>query len=161
MSLQKKSAKQTIGVSACLMGEPVRYDGGHKLDTYITETLAKAFEIVSFCPEVDAGLGVPRNPIKLCQKNGKIRAIQQAQKEVDMTMRLESMAKNFLDVNKNLCGLIVKSGSPSCALNSAIILGPDADKKGAGIFTKTVMSLRPDIPITEVAQQHLRGGRRG
>ena len=85
--------KIKLGISSCLLGEKVRYDGGHKLDRFLTDTLGKYVEYVPVCPEVECGLGVPRKSMRLEGNPDSPRLIVTSTRE-DMTERMESFARN-------------------------------------------------------------------
>ena len=106
-----------IGVSACLLGQPVRFDGSHKHDRYITGTLGEYFEFVPVCPEVEAGFPVPRETFRLVGDPQHPRLVT-TRSQVDHTDRMVAWAeKRVRELEKeNLCGFIFKSDSPSSGL---------------------------------------------
>lgn len=139
-----------VGISQCLLGEHVRYDGGHKRDTYINGTLAKYFEFVPVCPEVAIGLGVPRPPIRLIRSHHEIRAVGVQDDTLDVTEALhrygEKQAKN-LDY---LCGYIFKRASPSCGLHRVkVYTQRGMTATGQGIYTQAFITAQPLIPCEE------------
>jgi uncharacterized protein YbbK (DUF523 family) len=107
--------KIKIGISACLLGENVRYDGGHKLDRFLTDTLGKYVEYVPVCPEVECGLGVPRKHMHLEGNPDSPRLIITETRQ-DETKRMVSwMQKRLVQLEQeNIHGFIFKSNSPSC-----------------------------------------------
>lgn len=141
-----------VGISSCLLGETVRFDGGHKLHSYIEQTLGQYFEFRPFCPEVAIGLGVPRKPIRLVQSatDDSIRCVGTTEPEKDFTDALRNIAHEQLPGQRELCGYILKKGSPSCGMERVKVYGarmPRAD--GAGIYAATMMANLPDLPVEE------------
>ena len=115
------SAKATtpirVGISACLLGQEVRFDGGHKRDRYITDTLGKFFEWVPVCPEVEMGLGIPRETLRLVGESEEPRLVF-FKTGGDITDGMKAWAKARLDAlaKLDLLGYILKSDSPSCGM---------------------------------------------
>src|SRR3569623_83248 len=108
--------KVRVGISACLLGERVRYDGNHKHDAYITGTLAKVFEFVAVCPEVAFGRGVLRPPIRLVGEAAEPRAVGVADPELDVTAALSAYGRRMAVKLDDISGYIIKAKSPSCGL---------------------------------------------
>ncbi|RUO79249.1 DUF523 domain-containing protein [Pseudidiomarina taiwanensis] len=145
--LQKRTLK--IGVSACLMGMPVRYDGTAKTSADCQQ-LADSFEVITFCPEVGAGMGVPRPTIYL---TGEIAAYQARlhHNNQDVTLALEHYSQSRRNELAQLSGCILKSRSPSCGVNSAPLVN-DGQATGElvdGIFTQVIRAEFPDMPILD------------
>lgn len=150
--------KILIGISSCLLGEKVRYNGEHKKDPYITETLSNFFEWYPVCPEVGSGLSIPREPMRLeQQKDGSIRLVTINTKR-DYTDLLtnfsEQKAKSL--TNENICGFIFKGRSPSSAIYDAKIYNEKGVviKKGAGIFGATFVKNFPLVPVIDDGRLH-------
>ena len=141
-----------ILVSACLLGENVRYDGGHKRDLFLLETLGPLVEWVRVCPEVDCGLPVPREAMRLVGDPSSPRLVTSRTGE-DMTGRMEGWAKARLDelARLDLCGYICKKDSPSSGMGRVKVYGGDGTpaRSGAGIFTRMFMERFPLIPVEE------------
>ncbi len=142
-----------IGVSTCLLGENVRYDGGHQRDAYILNTLGKYLDFVSVCPEVECGLPVPREAMRLVGDVDNPRLVTQ-KTGVDHTSRMKEWAVLKLDklAGMNLCGFIFKGGSPSSGMERVKVYpkeGGMAVKKGVGIFAKAFKERFPLIPTEE------------
>ena len=115
--LEKKSKKTiTIGISSCLLGEKVRFDSGHKHQSYITETLGHHFEFRSFCPEIEIGLGIPRETLRLVMQDGETRCIGNKTAYLDVTKQLSDIAIAQKHWHEELCGYILKKDSPSCGM---------------------------------------------
>jgi uncharacterized protein YbgA (DUF1722 family)/uncharacterized protein YbbK (DUF523 family) len=141
-----------IGISSCLLGQEVRFDGGHKHDGYLTGTLGQYFEWFPVCPEVEVGLGTPRETIRLVHLGEGPRTVT-AKTNVDLTDRMRRFAKQRVaSLNKeNLSGYIFKKGSPSCGMERVKIYqlkGP-AKRVGTGIFAAEFIKRCPNLPIEE------------
>jgi len=142
--------KIPIGISSCLLGQEVRFDGGHKHDSYITGTLGQYFEFHPFCPEVAIGLGVPRPTLHLENIDGKVRCVGVKDPERDVTERLRDYADQLKDRYAGLCGYILKKGSPSCGMERVkVYTGALPRPEGVGIFAEAMMRLNPLLPVEE------------
>jgi uncharacterized protein YbgA (DUF1722 family)/uncharacterized protein YbbK (DUF523 family) len=144
--------KIRIGVSRCLLGEKVRYDGGHKLDHYITETLTPYFDFVGVCPEVECGLSVPREAMHLTG-NPENPSLVTIKNKVDHTDRMLTWANQRITEleDENLSGFIFKSRSPSSGMQGVKIYGDSAMvvNKGAGLFARAFMNHFPLLPVED------------
>ncbi len=140
-----------VGVSSCLLGETVRYDGGHKHDRYVTGTLGRYFEYVAWCPEALAGLGVPRPPVRLSGDPGAPRAVRVADASVDVTESLLAVAREAAPRMEALRGYIFKRGSPSCGMARVKVHGAPgkSPRMGQGVFARAVMQAHPLLPCEE------------
>jgi len=141
-----------VGVSSCLLGERVRYDGCHKLDELVAGTLSRWFELVPVCPEVAIGLGVPREPIQLVAETGEQpKAIGVHTPTLDATAALQRYARSVAPELSGLCGYIFKSGSPSCGIRSVVIHSSAGSPaaEGSGIFARVLMQRFPSLPVEE------------
>lgn len=151
--------EQTIrlGISACLLGEKVRYDGGHKQDRFLTDTLGQYVTYVPVCPEVECGLGVPRETMRLV---GDVEAprLVTTKSGIDHTARMTSWAaQRVRDLEKeNLCGFIFKSDSPSSGMERVKVYGKSGMpvKKGVGLFARAFMTHFPFLPTEEEGRLH-------
>lgn len=142
--------KIPIGISSCLLGENVRYDGGHRLDAYITGTLGKYFEFHPFCPEVGIGLGVPRPTLHLVKIDDAIHCVGIKNPDWDVTEALRNYAEQQKHLHADLCGYILKKSSPSCGMVRVKVYTnnqPHAD--GVGIYAEEMMRLNPLLPVEE------------
>jgi len=144
--------KIRIGVSACLLGQNVRYDGGHQRDRYITDTLGRWFEWVPVCPEVEYGLPIPREAMRLVG-NPETPRLVTIRTRIDHTDGMLSWADKRLEALavEDLCGFIFKSRSPSSGM-AAVKVYPEtgmAVKKGVGIFAGAFMRRFPLLPVEE------------
>lgn len=142
--------KIPIGISSCLLGEEVRFNGAHKRDSYINGTLSRYFEFHPFCPEVEIGLGVPREPIHLIQKDGKIRCVGLTDPERDVTQQLRDHADRQKHLHAALCGYILKKDSPSCGMQRVKVYHKNIpERKGAGVYAGRMMQNNPILPVEE------------
>ncbi len=144
-------ARIPVGVSSCLLGQAVRYDGGHKHDRYLTGVLGRYFEYVAWCPEALAGLGVPRPPIRLAGDPGAPRAVRVADASVDVTDALLAAARRATPEMGALRGYVFKRGSPSCGMERVKVYGTPgkSPRMGRGLFARAVMQAYPLLPCEE------------
>jgi uncharacterized protein YbgA (DUF1722 family)/uncharacterized protein YbbK (DUF523 family) len=149
--------KVKIGVSTCLLGENVRYDAGHKLDRYITDTLGQYFEWVSVCPEVEYGLPVPREPMRLVGDPDSPHLVT-IRTGVDYTASMLKWAeKKLKELEKeDLCGFIFKSKSPSSGIGGVKVYTSSGmpSQRGVGIFGGAFMQHFPLIPVIDDGRLH-------
>lgn len=142
-----------LGVSACLLGRAVRYDGSHKLDRWITEELGRFARFVPVCPEVEAGLGVPREPMRLTGDPAAPRLVT-IHTGRDLTDRLQRWAEARIRelAEAQVRGFIFKSRSPSSGLARVQVspLGGGAPvPAGIGIFARVFVERFPLLPVTD------------
>jgi uncharacterized protein YbgA (DUF1722 family)/uncharacterized protein YbbK (DUF523 family) len=143
--------KITIGVSSCLLGEKVRYDGSHKHDGYVAGTLGAYFSYVSVCPEVECGMPTPREAIRLEGDPASPRLVTRMTRR-DVTGQMLSYREARLEKlkNDNLCGYILKKDSPSCGLwRVKVYQGQGVVKSGSGMFAAGLMRRFPLLPAEE------------
>lgn len=148
-----------IGISSCLLGQAVRYDGGHKHNSYITESLGQFFEFVPFCPEVAIGLGVPRPPIRLVADNEAVRARGVKDASLDVTDKLAAYAEKVAPKLAEVSGYILKKGSPSCGMERVKVYSAKSKVSTAGIYAGTLMARLPELPFEDegrLMDPHLR-----
>ena len=149
--------KIRLGISACLLGEKVRYDGGHKWDRFITDTLGKYVEFVPVCPEVECGLNIPREAMRLIGEPRNPRLVT-VRSGVDYTDRMLTWAhKRVMELEKEeLCGFIFKSDSPSSGMERVKVYGPSGSptKTGVGVFARAFMDHFPLLPVEEEGRLH-------
>ena len=147
-----RKRKIKIGISSCLLGEEVRFDGGHKRDRFITDRLSDYISFVPICPEVGIGLGVPRQPIQLVGSPNKYKVVGVKDESLDVTEDLIRYAHATLAKLSNVSGYIFKSKSPSCGM-ARVKLFPTSSavpkQEGTGVYAKTVMQLLPNLPVEE------------
>lgn len=141
----------SLAISSCLLGQKVRYDGGHKHNGYITESLGRFFEFVPFCPEVAIGLGIPRPPIRLVAGELGITALGVRDTTLDVTERLAAYATKVAPELQKVSGYLLKKGSPSCGMARVKVYSPDGTPvaTSAGIYANTLMALHPELPMEE------------
>jgi uncharacterized protein YbgA (DUF1722 family)/uncharacterized protein YbbK (DUF523 family) len=146
-----------LGISSCLLGERVRWDGAHKLDRYLTDILGKFVEYVPVCPEVECGFGTPREPFRQVGDPDSPRLITSRTK-IDYTGRMAEWAgKRVIELEKeDLCGFIFKSRSPSSGMERVKVYNEKGVpvKKGVGIFARAFMAHFPLIPVEEDGRLH-------
>lgn len=150
MGIRRKKIK--VGVSQCLLGDRVRYDGGHKRDPYIVGVLGKWFEWVPVCPEAEAGMGVPREPVRL-EGNPRCPRLKGVITGQDWTRRMRAYAVKRLKAlaRENLCGFIFKSKSPSSGLKHVRIHTADGKPNGygRGLIAGLFLQRFPLIPVID------------
>jgi len=139
-----------VGVSSCLLGERVRYDGGHKLDRTVTDCLGRFFRFVPVCPEVGCGMPTPREAMRLEGDPTAPRLVTNGSR-IDLTDQMLSWCtRRILELEgEELCGFIFKRGSPSCGLYQVPIYGDGAAKSGGGLFAASVTKRFPLMPVEE------------
>jgi uncharacterized protein YbgA (DUF1722 family)/uncharacterized protein YbbK (DUF523 family) len=147
-----------IGISACLLGETVRYDGQHKLDRYLRDTLGRFVEFIPVCPEVECGLGVPREAMRLVGDIDRPRLLTINSKQ-DFTERMESWSERRLDElsSLGLCGFIFKSKSPSSGMERVKVYpdnGGPPSKQGVGVFARLFQARFPLLPVEDEGRLH-------
>ncbi len=141
-----------VGISSCLLGEEVRYDGGHQKDAYITGVLARYFTWVPVCPELEVGMGVPREPIRLVGDAAAPR-LMGVTSGTDHTERMHEFGRRRVDElrRRELSGYILKRASPSCGLERVKVYagdGPPA-RTGTGLFARALTAALPLLPVEE------------
>ena len=146
-----------IGISACLLGTKVRFDGGHKKDSFLTGTLSDYFEWVPVCPEVEVGMSTPRESLRLVGDAESPRMVT-TKTGLDWTDRMNQYAhKRIADLeNMDLSGYILKSKSPSCGMERVRVYTDKGmpTKKGQGLFAKVLADAMPDLPMEEEGRLH-------
>lgn len=149
-----EAKKPRVGVSACLLGEPVRYDGEHRRDAYICDILGTAFEWIPVCPEMAIGMGVPRPPIHLAANGGSLQAIAIDNPRLNVTAALKAHGRRMALELGEIDGYIFKSRSPSCGTARVKIFdaGRPTDTYGVGIYAREIMARRPLLPMVEEGQ---------
>ncbi len=149
--------KPKIGVSTCLLGEKVRFDGGHKRDPFLTDTFGRFVEWVPVCPEVECGLPVPRESMHLAGDPDSPRLVTTGS-NVDMTAQMRRWAKTRLAEleGEELSGFIFKSKSPSSGMERVKVYGDTGvpRKVGVGIFARAFMDRFPLTPVEEEGRLH-------
>ncbi len=146
-----------VGVSACLLGRKVRFDGGHKRDPYVTDTLGAYFEFVPVCPETECGLGIPRESMRLEGDPAAPRLVT-GKSGIDHTERMTAFSRKRVEelAGENLCGFIFKSRSPSSGMARIKVYDAKGIPKnaGTGLFAKAFMDRFPLIPVEDEGRLH-------
>ena len=147
------TGKIRIGVSSCLIGEKVRWNGDHKQDRYVREILSRYFEYIPVCPEVEVGMGVPRETVALYGDPEKPSMISK-KTQTDWTKPMEKYIKSRINTLSadDLCGYIFKSKSPSCGMARVPLyseFGSHKVKHGPGMFAKAFINSFPLVPTEE------------
>jgi len=146
-----------VGISSGLLGNEVRFDGGHKRDRYLTDTLGQFFEWVSVCPEVEMGLGTPRETLRLVGDPAAPRLVF-GKTRGDQTEGMQTWSKTRLEqlATMDLCGYILKSDSPSCGMERVRVYGETGmpSKTGVGIYARALLDRFPLLPVEEEGRLH-------
>jgi uncharacterized protein YbgA (DUF1722 family)/uncharacterized protein YbbK (DUF523 family) len=141
-----------VGISACLLGQPVRFDGGHKRDAFLTETFGPFVEWVPVCPEVESGFGTPREAMHLARVNHRVRLLT-VKTAVDVTAPLERFSQWCVSAlaRENLSGYVLKKGSPSCGLERVKVYDGhgSSTRTGRGLFAAALVQAFPHLPVEE------------
>ena len=139
--------KPRVGISSCLLGERVRYDGGHKRSEWLVDVVGREVEWVPVCPEVEAGFGTPREPVDLVLVADGSTAMIGKHSRRDVAGRLIGFAECRIDelMRENLSGYVLKSGSPSCGTSVPVENGGEAP----GLFARTLMARLPQLPVAD------------
>jgi uncharacterized protein YbgA (DUF1722 family)/uncharacterized protein YbbK (DUF523 family) len=149
--------KIKLGISTCLLGENVRYDGGHKLDRFLTDTLGQYVEYIPVCPEVECGLPIPRESMHLEGDPESPRLVTSRTKQ-DMTERMVDWArKRVVELEReDLCGFIFKSDSPSSGMERVRVYNEKGMpvKNGVGMFARIFMEHYPLLPVEDEGRLH-------
>lgn len=148
----KPDAHIRVGISRCLLGEKVRFDGGHKRDAFINNMLSRHFEFVSVCPEVAIGLGIPRPPIRLVGSTDNPRVLGVRDPSIDVTAPLNDYSRRQAQQLGGLSGFILKKDSPSCGMERVRVYSEEKGMpahRGAGVFAHHLMQTLPHLPVEE------------
>jgi uncharacterized protein YbgA (DUF1722 family)/uncharacterized protein YbbK (DUF523 family) len=141
-----------IGISSCLLGQKVRFDGGHKRDAFLVDTFGTFVEWVPVCPEVELGLGTPREALRLVRKGDEIRMVN-TRSGRDISTGMRQWARTRVDAlaSEGLCGYVLKKDSPSCGMERVKIYAEAgmAEKNGRGLFAEALMARFPRLPVEE------------
>ncbi len=141
-----------LGVSSCLLGSPVRYDGGHKRDRFLTDLLGSFVEWVPVCPEVEVGMGTPRPAVRLVRESGEIRMLEVGSGR-DHTRAMQRYAAHRARALRGLelCGYVLKKDSPSCGMERVKIYGENSapSRDGRGLFASRLIDAFPNLPVED------------
>ncbi len=149
-------------MSSCLLGQQVRFDGGHKRNDFLADTLGAFVEFVPVCPEFEIGLGVPRETLRLERGAGGVHLIA-GKSGADHTARMDSYAarRTAALAHDDLCGYVLKKDSPSCGMERVRVYGKSGmpARDGVGLFAAALIKRFPDLPVEEegrLSDAHLR-----
>jgi len=141
-----------VGISSCLLGEEVRWDGGHKRDRFLTDELAPYVEWVAVCPEVEIGMGTPRETVQLVREHGGLQMVGTRSRR-DWTEAMESFAVRRVRAleHLDLCGYVLKKDSPSCGMERVKVRDANgmAKRDGRGLFAEALLTAIPALPVEE------------
>ena len=150
-----------VGISRCLLGDEVRHDGGHKRDALLISTLGALVEWVPVCPEVEAGMGTPREAIDLIESDDGVPAGQArvcllgVESRTDWTGRMTTWSAERVRTLADLDGYVLKSDSPSCGLQGVRVHGRGGVARvGRGLFAEALVRMLPDLPMEEERRLH-------
>jgi uncharacterized protein YbbK (DUF523 family) len=152
-----KTTPPRVGISQCLLGDNVRYDGGHKLDNVLIETLGRHVEWVPVCPEVEVGLGTPREPMRLVgdRHAPRLVTINTGVDHTDVMNRFAQQRVRELEA-LNLSGFVFKSASPSCGIRQVPLFNTQGIEThdGVGLFACVFMEHFPGMPVEQEDRLH-------
>jgi len=137
-----------VGISACLLGQNVRYDGGHKLNPFAAGRLGKLVSLVPVCPEVELGMGVPREPVRLERSGRSIRMVGTGSR-TDHTAAMTRFSRRRIDDLEalELSGYVFKKNSPSCGPSGVPVHG--SKRTGRGLFAAALLKAMPRLPVVD------------
>jgi uncharacterized protein YbgA (DUF1722 family)/uncharacterized protein YbbK (DUF523 family) len=145
-------ARIRLGISSCLLGSPVRFDGGHKRDRFLTDQLGPFVEWVPVCPEVELGMGVPRETVRLVRDGEDLRMLA-VRSGTDHTRAMRAFAERRVRelAALDLCGYVLKKDSPSCGLLRVRVHSGRGmpERKGRGLFAEALTRAFPHLPVEE------------
>jgi len=146
------TARLRLGISRCLLGDEVRFDGGHKRDEFLTGIFGRHVEWVPVCPEVEVGMGTPREPVHLVRVGATTR-MTTTSTGIDYTDRMNEWARARVEAlaRQDLDGYVLKSGSPSCGVWNVRIARTDEPPSfdGRGLFASVLLERFPLLPVEE------------
>lgn len=149
---ERNMNKIKIGISKCLLGENVRYDGGHKLDKYLRDVLGQFVDYVAACPENDCGLPIPREAVRLVMVDGEVQ-LRTSKTNIDHSKKMQEWANEYFKFleKEEICGYIFKINSPSSGMRSIKIYNKKGyvQEKGIGFFAKMFMERFPNVPVED------------
>ncbi len=152
-----EESRLRLGISSCLLGNEVRFDGGHKRDPFSDDQLGRFVEWVTVCPEVEAGMGIPRPAMRLVDSGDGVRLVE-IRSEVDHTRTMEKYAaQRVRELGKlDLCGYVLKKGSPSCGMTRVKVYGAKKmpTTKGVGLYASALLGAYPSLPVEEEGRLH-------
>jgi uncharacterized protein YbbK (DUF523 family) len=148
-SLPESLTPVRVGISSCLLGERVRFDGGHKRDAFLMDVFGRYVEWVPVCPEMEIGLGIPRETLRLQDNGSGIRLVASAS-GADHTSRMATWATRRLEqlAKLELCGYVLKRSSPSCGMERVKVYRKTGvlHRIGTGVFAALLLDSLPNLP---------------
>ncbi|MEE2730433.1 MAG: DUF523 and DUF1722 domain-containing protein [Pseudomonadota bacterium] len=152
--MDQATSKIPVGISRCLLGDNVRYNGDHKHNRFCTSVLADHFEFVPTCPEVEIGLPVPRKPIRLVDMGNDVRALESDDPSRDHSIPLLQHGHDYARAQPDLCGFIATPNSPSCGVFGVKLYLPNGHpvNKTEGLFSRALRQSNPLLPIEEAGR---------
>lgn len=141
-----------LGVSACLLGQPVRFDGGHKYNRFLVEHAARFFQLQPVCPEAELGLGIPRPAIQLREMDRQVRLVYSKNPRQDLSRAMRVFAEQRITEFEQLDGFVFKKDSPSCGLQRVPVVDDATgmrQRKGTGLFAESFRRLHPLLPVED------------
>jgi len=148
-------SKILIGVSQCLLGDQVRYDGSHKHNRFLTDVLSQYVDYRPVCPEVAIGMGIPRKPIRLIARDGQTRVQGVIDQGADFTEALSQQAELSSAALQGICGYVFMQNSPSCGVYRVKrygVNGMPLDSQGRGAYAQRFIALNPLLPVEEAGR---------
>ncbi|EOU2462554.1 YbgA family protein [Vibrio navarrensis] len=146
-----------VGVSACVLGDKVRFDAGHKLSRFVVQDLGAYMDFVSVCPEVGMGMPVPRPTIRLVSDAERIALVETKNPDKDYSHAMLAYAEQKVSqlMDEELSGYIVCAKSPTCGMEKVKVYKQHgAEKEGVGLYTQTLMRKMPWLPVEEDGRLH-------
>ena len=141
-----------IGISACLLGKELRFDGGHKRSDFLVDVLGPFVEFVPVCPEVEIGLGVPRETLRLVRDGGEVRLIgNKSGADQTVVMRRYADRRTVALANEELSGYVLKKDSPSCGMERVRLYAANGipGRDGRGLYADALLRRFPNLPLEE------------
>jgi len=142
-----------LGISACLLGDQVRFDGGHKRDPFLVEILSPHVCWVRVCPEVEVGMGTPRETLRLERRDGRAIRMVTTRTGIDHTGAMSAWARKRLTEleREQLSGYVLKKDSPSCGMERVKVFDASGmpERTGRGIFAEALLQRFPNLPVEE------------
>ena len=146
-----------VGISSCLLGSAVRYDGGHKRDRFLTDVLGPFVQFVPVCPEVEVGMGVPRESVRLVESEGELRLLAE-RSGTDHTRAMRAWARRRIRqlAALDLCGYVLKKDSPSCGMERVRVHAGTGvpERRGRGLFAGALLDAWAHLPVEEEGRLH-------
>ena len=148
-----------VGISRCLVGDEVRYDGTHRLDENVIALLGPYVDWVPVCPEVEIGMGTPREPIQLVASTDGVASMGERVSLLgitsgeDWTERMQTWARDRARelAQLELSGYVFKARSPSCGIDDVVVHTVESERRGRGLFAQALIDALPDLPVTDEA----------